>query len=55
MTLANLQALTSFWPYAHSSHLGFIGVVGGGKGGNTSLSVFYGGSGGRKSHNFDVR
>ena len=26
MTLATLQALTSFWPYSHSSHLGFIGV-----------------------------
>ena len=23
-TLATLQALTSFWPYAHSSHLGFF-------------------------------
>ena len=28
MALAILQALTSFWPYAHSSHLGFIGVEG---------------------------
>ena len=29
MTLATLQPLTSLWPYAHSSHLGFIGVGGG--------------------------
>ena len=28
MTLATLQALTSFWSYAHRSHLGFIGVRG---------------------------
>ena len=35
MTLATLQALTSFWPYAHSSHSGFIGV--GGEGGTFYL------------------
>ena len=29
MTLATLHALTSFWPYAQSSHLKFIGVGGG--------------------------
>ena len=28
MTLATLQPLTSLWPYAHSSHVGFIGVGG---------------------------
>ena len=39
MTLATLQALTSFWPYAHSKHLGFIGM--GGKQGNTLLIISF--------------
>ena len=42
-TLATLQALTSFWPFAHSSHLGFIGVgrEGGGKALLTSSALFH--------------
>ena len=38
-TLATLQALTSFWPYAHSSHLGFF-WCGGGEGEGVEHSTY---------------